>query len=122
MNLDFLKGKANDLFGQFGDTVTYRVTPIEGPSFDPQPGTPVDYVVNAAPPMEFSQDRVDGTLIQLRDLRVSIAAEDLPVVPSTGSDDATTALIIDGEVFQIVAVHPVKYGTETGHYDLQVRR
>ena len=53
MNLDALKSKANDLFGQFGETVTYRVTPQGGTPFDPQPGTPVDYVVNAAPPMEF---------------------------------------------------------------------
>jgi hypothetical protein len=122
VSLDHLKPLADDLFGRYGLEVTYRVTPISGSPYDPTPGTPVDYTVNASPPAKFTEQQRDGTLIQTDDVLISIAAEGLAVVPSVGGDGETTELVIDGDSWQIVAVHPVYYGESVGHYDVRIGR
>ncbi|MEE4303588.1 MAG: hypothetical protein V2J19_05485 [Wenzhouxiangella sp.] len=124
MSLDALIERADEIFAVWGKEITYRVTPMSGPSYDPTPGTPVDYTVNSAPPVEYAQESVGdvgGTQIQLHDLRVSIAASGLPVVPHVGDGDENTALIFDGKVYSIISVMPKFYGEDVGHYDLQVR-
>ncbi|WP_376695361.1 hypothetical protein [Wenzhouxiangella sp. EGI_FJ10305] len=121
MSLDDLAEKADALFEVWGQQMTYRVTPLTGDEWNPTPGPPVDYTVNGAPPMEYAQEYVDGTLVQVHDLRVSIAAHDLPVEPHTGTDDEGTTLIVDGTEYQIISVHPAYYGSSVGHYELQVR-
>lgn len=121
MNLDRLKAFTGKRLAELGSpAVVYRVLmPGDGPPWDPGPSTEVDHPCNAAPPAQFDATEVANSqsLIQTHDLRVTIAAEGLPVVPSTAG-----TLLIDSEVYQIVRVTPVYYGTEVGHYDLQVRR
>lgn len=114
-----LRPLAKSLFADIGMEATLRRD--NGSVFDPETGTSEpdieDFTIVVTPPSTYRRDLVDGTLTQVDDLEVSMAAQDAPAVPRVGDDK----LIFDGREYSIQAVEPVYSGAEPAFYRIQVR-
>ena len=101
MTLDtVLRAAADSLISEYGKTVTLRRT-IKS-IYDPTAGTgggslaPTDYTnIKVTPPKDFMFKNLDGTLIEVGDQVVSMAALNAPVEP----DSDTDTIIMDGGVW-----------------------
>jgi len=114
-------------FRQFGAAVTLRRTekgydPISG-------GTTVisqtDYTPPASPPAQYSQDMIAKGLVSQTDLKVSLSAKSLPVVPSLGytnsaGNTVTDTILFEGDEYPIKLITPHYAGDEVAMYELQV--
>ena len=79
--------------------VVYTITPTTGPDWNPTPGTPVSYPLDATV-QGVAKEYVDGTLILATDLQVTCAV--FAVEPTLAG-----TITIDGKVCQIVRVDKV---------------
>lgn len=96
-----LQGTASRLMAKFSQgQVVYTITgPSTGPEWNPTPGTPVSYTLDATV-QGVEADYVDGTLILATDKQVTCAV--FAVEPSLAG-----TITIDGKVCQIVRVDKV---------------
>ena len=96
-----LQGTASRLMAQFKQgAVVYTITgPSTGPEWNPTPGTPVSYTLDATV-QGVEADYVDGSLILATDKQVTCAV--------FGAEPSLAGTItIDGRVCQIVRVDKV---------------
>ena len=96
-----LQGTASRLMAKFSQgQVVYTITGAPtGPAWDPTPGTPVSYTLDATV-QGVAKEYVDGTLILATDLQVTCAV--------FGAEPSLAGTItIDGKVCQIVRVDKV---------------
>lgn len=113
-----MRSLAERLVDKFGKPVTLRRTsstynPVTGTTSE----TTANHAVNAV--VELYEDRlIDGSLVQVGDMRVTVPAASLSVEPSTTTD----TLILDGDTWQLVRVLPVWSGEQVATYQLQVRK
>lgn len=100
-------------FGQMG--AVRRITPGNGPDYDPGPGTPTDYPARFVI-TEYDNREIDGTRIQATD-RKAMVSPDLEIEPKT------TDLLIgsDGRKLTIVSISPIKPAETVIVWQLQVR-
>ena len=96
-----LQGTASRLMAKFSQgTVAYTITGAPtGPEWDPAPGVPVSYTLDATV-QGVEADYVDGSLILATDKQVTCAV--FAVEPSLAG-----TITIDGKVCQIVRVDKV---------------
>jgi len=106
------------LVDAYGKPVTLRRTTS---TYDPATGTTststTNYSVNGV--LEGYEDsRIDGTVVQAGDLRVTIPAQNLAIAPSMETD----ALVIGSGTWTLVNVRPTYSGEQVAIYELQVRQ
>ena len=96
-----MQGVASELLAEFSQgTVVYTITgPSTGPEWNPTPGAPVSYTLDATV-QGVAKEYVDGTLILATDLQVTCSV--FAVEPSLAG-----TITIDGKVCQIVRVDKV---------------
>ena len=120
MTLDAeMRDLAVDLAEELGKSVT--VEEVTGSEYDPSAGTTVEtteaHDVHAAPPVAFSVQQLDSSVVQVGDQQLSIPAASLAFEPTT--DDR---VLMDGETWQIKRVEPTYSGEQVALYTLHLRR
>jgi hypothetical protein len=97
--LDIVPGIVANTVGQllFKDAVLTAQGAGTGPSYDPTPGTPVDYPCRALATNWSNYSRANG-LVAAEDRKILIQAQGLGVVPKDGM-----SITIDGESFVLVS-------------------
>ncbi len=113
-----MRSTAQRLIDDFGKPVTLRRTEA---TFDPSTGKTVettqDFDVNGVLE-DYSENRVDGTLVKAGDLRLSIPARDLSVTPDIEKD----TIRFGGDTWSIVNDGRVYSGEQVALHQLQIRR
>lgn len=113
------RATAERLINKFGKPITIRRT---SSTYNPATGstteTTADHSGNAAPPSPYEERLIDGSLIQVGDMRVTVPARSLSIVPSTTTD----TVVMDGATWQLVRVMPLFSGELVATYELQVRK
>lgn len=105
------------LITRFGtDAKIIRAGTPSGPPNNPTPGTPVPYDCKAVFD-KWRTDQIDGTLIQMGDLKVLVASSGLSIEPTPADNFQYSATD-----YAIVNVMPVKPGGTVVYYELQVRK
>lgn len=100
---------ASELVGEFASEATLRrVTQSEG-SYDPVEGgytgggeVVTDETIEITPPKGFNQYLIDGTQIQIDDLRTVVAAIDMPFVPDVADPDSTYTVVYNGTEYSLI--------------------
>lgn len=117
---DSMKNIAGSLLTQFGQSIVLRRT-SEG-TFDPISGENIGSIVTnytcQAVVSPYKARRVDGTIIKVGDVEVTISGSSLSVVPSQSTDD----LIFGGETYKIVNFEKVSPAGTDILYIAQARR
>jgi hypothetical protein len=118
---DKLVPKAYELIEKFGKVVSF----ISGPpasGYDPTTGknatfTADTYSVKVTPPQEYEQKYIDGDLIQVGDVQIFLAAQNLTFTPKNGMD-----VTIDSENWKIVSFGKIYTGEQVALYEFQLRK
>lgn len=75
-----------------------------------------DTTVKITPPNPYSQNRIDGTLIQQGDMMIMMSSN-AGIVPQLSDK-----FVIGGNIWQVVNVKPIVSGEQTAAYDIQLRQ
>jgi hypothetical protein len=101
----------------FGFDATHR---RQTRTFDPVTGKNTtsnsDTTVKITPPNPYSQNRIDGTLIQQGDQMIMMSSNS-GIVPQLSDK-----FVISGGTWQVVNVKPIVSGEQTAAYELQLRQ
>jgi len=113
-----MRAAAQRLIDDFGKPTTLQRTST---TYDPGTGTTTetttDYSVNGV--LEaYSENRIDGTLVKVGDMRLTVPARDLAVTP----DQTVDRVIIDGTQWSIVNIGRLYSGAQVATYEMQVRQ
>jgi len=113
-----LRKVAESLINAFGATISYRRTTE---TFSADTGkisqSETAYSTVSSPPEPFRQNRVDGDVVQVGDMKVLLKALNLPFTPTIG-DHVTIA----GTSWQVVGVFPLYSGELPAVYEIQLRQ
>lgn len=104
----------------YGKEVTFQE--VGSAVYDPSTGKTTEssitnHAVKVTPPSPYSHRLVDGDLIQVRDVQVTLPAKNLTFTPVQAMQ-----VTIDGEAFDIVEIMPLYSGAQICAYDLQLRQ
>lgn len=114
-----LEAVADDLIGEFGRTVTFRVRAATlKTAGEPWLGKVAAASAGTAPAafIEYNASEIDGSIIQAEDRKVLVAAKNLGFSPTTAYE------MVDGSVvWQVVRVAEIRPGATALAYELQVR-
>lgn len=105
---DELQGVASEILSEFQQGTVRYIHPGEqtGPDYDPQPGTPTPYSVNATKtPQKVKQKYVDGGYIVASDFMLNVAAFDIEPVMDGEME-------INGVKHQIIMIDPATMDTD----------
>lgn len=113
-----MRATAERLVDKFGKAITLRRTTS---TFDPSTGTTsestTDHSVNAV--IEpYAERLIDGSLIQVGDMQVTVPAKSLSIDPDTSKD----SVILDSVEWTLVRVEALYSGEQVATWALQVRR
>ena len=115
-----MKNIAGSLLTQFGQIIVLSRT-SEG-TFDPISGVNLSSIVTnyicQAVVSPYKARRIDGTIIKVGDVEVTISSKSLSVIPNQSTDD----LVIGGETFKIVNFEKVSPAGTDILYIAQARR
>jgi len=113
-----MRGLSQRLIDEYGKPVTLKE--FTGNTFDPSTGTNTpsysNHSVNGVID-DYSENRTDGTLVKVGDLRLSVPAKDLTFNPSTEDK-----VVIDSVEWSIVNPQRIYSGEQVATYQLQIRK
>ena len=113
-----LRQAAERLIDAFGGTISYlRTTETFSADTGKITQSETAFTTVASPPEPFRQNRVDGTTIQVGDMKMLLKALNLPFTPTIGDK-----LIHAGVRWQVVAVMPIYSGELPAVYEVQLRQ
>lgn len=110
-----LQQTAARLIAKFGQAGAIRRTTTSGPAYDPETVT-TDHPCQLAV-MQYTDDKIDGTLIMRGDKLVYLSTAGLSVEPSTADK-----VLIGGEEHAIVNVKPLSPAGLVVFWEVQARR
>lgn len=110
-----IRATAARLIAKFGQAGAIRRTTTSGSSYDPETVT-TDHACQLAV-MQYTDDKIDGTLIMRGDKLVYLSTAGLSIEPSTADK-----VVIGGEEHAIVNVKPLSPAGLVVFYEIQARR
>ncbi|WP_313666216.1 hypothetical protein [Shinella sp.] len=110
-----IRATAARLIAKFGQTGAIRRTTISGPAYDPETVI-TDHACQLAV-MQYTDDKIDGTLIMRGDKLVYLSTAGLSIEPSTADK-----VVIGGEEHAIVNVKPLSPAGLVVFWEVQARR
>ena len=109
---------AKNLIADFGGPVVYtRITEVFNASTGKTTKTETTSAPPITPPEPYKTGRIDGTVVQMGDMKTLIADSGLGFIPAIGDN-----LQYTGVEWQIVGINPVYSGVLVAMYELQLRR
>lgn len=109
------RATAERLIARFGQAGAIRSTTTSGPPYDPVT-TVTDHACQLAV-MEYTDDKIDGTLIMRGDKLVYLSTAGLSIEPGT-----TDRVVIGGEEHAIINVKPLSPSGLIVFWEIQSRR
>ncbi|MCD1266067.1 hypothetical protein B5M44_19150 [Shinella sumterensis] len=110
-----LQQTAARLIAKFGQAGAIRRTTTSGPAYDPETVT-TDHACQLAV-MQYTDDKIDGTLIMRGDKLVYLSTAGLSIEPSTADK-----VVIGGEEHAIVNVKPLSPAGLVVFWEAQARQ
>lgn len=110
-----MRAVAEELIAEFGQAGAIRRTATSGPAYDPETVT-TDHACQLAV-MEYTDDKIDGTLIMRGDKLVYLSTAGLSIEPSTADK-----VMIGGEEHAIINVKPLSPAGLIVFWEIQARR
>lgn len=110
-----IRATAARLIAKFGQAGAIRRATTSGPAYDPETVT-TDHACQLAV-MQYTDDKIDGTLIMRGDKLTYLSTAGLSIEPSTADK-----LMIGGEEHAIVNVKPLSPAGLVVFYEIQARR
>lgn len=113
-----LRNVAEQLIERFGGAGTYRrVVETFSAATGQVSKTETLHSVISTPPEPYNQNRIDGDVVQVGDLRTMLKAQNLGFVPSVGD-----LFTFNGTTWQVVRVEPLYSGAQAAAYEIQLRQ
>lgn len=109
-----MRGVAEEMISEFGQTGAIRRTTTSGPAYDPETVI-TDHACQLAV-MQYTDDKIDGTLIMRGDKLVYLSTAGLTIEPSTAD-----ILVIGGKVHAIVNIKPLSPAGLVVFWEVQAR-
>jgi len=109
------RATAERLIAKFGQTGAILRTTTGGPAYDPETVT-TDHACQLAV-MEYTDDKIDGTLIMRGDTLLYLSTAGLSIEPSTADK-----VVIGGEEHAIVNVKPLSPAGLVVFWEVQARQ
>lgn len=110
-----------ELLDELGRDVTFKVADVSS-TYDATTGEGTkstnNYTVKATPPYPYSDGMVSNGIVQMGDMRMLVAAEDLAFTPEPG--DVVTW--DTGDVWRTIRVTPIYSGELVCAWELQLRK
>lgn len=109
---------AERLIEQFGGPMVYsRITETFDAASGKTSQTAATFNVIGTPPAPYNQGRIDGTVIQVADLKSLLKALNLGFTPTIGD-----RVNFNEMVWQVVGVRPIWSGALPAAYEIQLRQ
>lgn len=109
------RATADRLIKRYGQTGAIRRTTTSGPAYDPETVT-TDHPCQLAV-MQYTDDKIDGTLIMRGDKLAYLSTAGLSIEPSTADN-----VVIGGEEHAIVNVKPLSPAGLVVFWEVQARQ
>ena len=109
---------AERLIEQFGGPMVYsRITETFDATSGKTSQSAATFNVIGTPPAPYNQSRVDGTVVQVGDLKTLLKALNLGFTPAIGDK-----VDFNSTVWQVVGVRPIYSGALPAAFELQLRQ